>query len=111
MDANNLLFESYWVIFLVISFSDLNDWLIDCKACYEYRNADGKIKVSRRDDDGGLNVYHSYGDSTVAAAYPGDSAQMAFDRVIFSIDLQQIDWNKPLKKYIVSQLKEIKKEQ
>ena len=54
------------------------------QACYEYRNADGKIKVSRR-DDGGFDVYHSYDDSTVAAAYQGDSAQMALTTSYFQL--------------------------
>ena len=72
----------------------------ECKA---YKNADGRIKASLR-DDGKVDVYHAFG-STVQA-YEGDSAQKAFDRVIFSIDLHEIDWDRPLLKYIEIELKQ-----
>lgn len=76
--------------------------------CHDYRNCDGRIKVSKNDMKG-FDVYHSFGSDV--AAYLGDSAQKAFDRVIFSIDLREIDWHKPLKGYIVQELRRIREEE
>jgi len=77
-------------------------------ACYQYRRCDGRIKVSKR-DDGHFDIYHSYGTDVIA--YQGDSAKEESDRVIFTIALSEINWNRPLKKYIIQELKEVKKEE
>lgn len=75
--------------------------------CQEYRNCDGAIKASLN-TSGGVTVYQAYG--STAIAYEGDNAQKAFDRVIFSINLNDIDWKQPLRKYIVEELRAVKKE-
>lgn len=71
----------------------------ECKA---YRNAGGAI-VASRTDSGKVDVYHVFG--TSAAGYQGDSAQKAFDRIIYRIELNEIDWTKPLLKFIQEELR------
>jgi hypothetical protein len=75
--------------------------------CQEYKNCDGSIKVSKASNKQ-YDVYHAFGSNV--AAYEGDSAQDAFDRVVYSINLIDIDWKRPLKKYIIEELRNIKKE-
>lgn len=73
--------------------------------CKALKNIDGNIKASLM-DDGRVIVYHAFG-STVQGDQ-GDNAQKAFDRVIYSIELREIDWKQPLLKYIEQELKEVK---
>lgn len=71
-------------------------------ACRDFKNADGCITVSKT-PSGKYDVYHTYGNT--AQGYEGDSGDTAFARVVYSIDLNEIDWKQPLLKYIEEELK------
>ncbi len=75
--------------------------------CRDYKGNDDRILVSVT-PAGTYDVYHEFGNSV--AAYEGDNANTAFARVIFSIELNEIDWKQPLLKFIEEELRRTKNE-